>query len=98
MDDKKIAKQLIDFHKATFDNTFDSLSALNVQTEKMVEGFLQQAAWLPSEGRQVINDWVNMYKKGRIDFKTAVDESYAKVEEYFSGNAAEQKTKTARKK
>ena len=98
MKNKKIAKQLIEFHKATFDNTFNSLAVLHEQTEKMVQIFLQQAAWLPAEGKKAINDWVNIYKQGRIDFKTSADKNYAKVEEYFSADEVGQKTKSTRTK
>jgi hypothetical protein len=98
MNEKKIAKQLIEFHKATFDNAFDSLSAFNEQSEKMIDAFLQQAPWLPAEGRAVINEWMNGYKKGRIDFKTAVDENYTKVEKYFSSAKVEAKVRTAKAK
>ena len=98
MKNKIIARQLIEFHKSTFDNTFDSLTALQQQTENMIQAFLMQAGWLPSEGREVINQWVDIYKKGQIDFKKTMDENYAKVEEYFSTATAEPKVKTSQKK
>jgi len=84
MENKIIAKQIIDFHKATFDNTFNSSAILQEQTEKMVQTFLLQATWLPAEGKEAIKEWVNVYKKGRTDFKDVADKNYKKVEEYFS--------------
>jgi hypothetical protein len=96
MENKIMAKQIIDFHKATFDNTFNSLVILQQQAEKMVETFLQQAAWLPEEGKKAISEWLNIYNKGRVDFKAASDTNYKKVEEYFAGSAAETKTKTSK--
>jgi polyhydroxyalkanoate synthesis regulator phasin len=85
MDPKQIAKQMIQFSKTSFDNTFDAMTALQEQTEKMMAMYLDQAPLLPEEGKKVINDWLKTYKKGRMDFKAAVDENYKKVAESFAG-------------
>jgi hypothetical protein len=98
MENKIIARQLIEFQKATFDNTFNSLVVLQEQAETMVTAFLEQATWLPAEGKEAVKNWVNIYKKGRIDFKEAADKNYAKVEEYFSADRAESKVKTSKTK
>jgi polyhydroxyalkanoate synthesis regulator phasin len=86
METGKFAKQLIDFHKATFDNSFNAMVMLQEQTERMVNMALEQATWLPEEGKKVINEWVKAYKKGREDFKKMVDDNFQKVES-FLGNA-----------
>lgn len=98
MENKIIARQVIEFQKATFDNTFNSLAVLQEQAETMVGAFLEQAAWLPAEGKEAVKNWVNTYKKGRIDFKEAADKNYAKVEEYFSADRAAAKVKTSKTK
>jgi hypothetical protein len=85
MDPKQIAKQMIQFNKTAFDNTFDAMTALQEQTEKMMAMYLDQAPLIPAEGKKVINDWLKAYKKGRADFKAAADENYKKVEEFFAG-------------
>lgn len=94
MEAEKMAKQMIDFHKATFDNSFNAMVMLQEQTEKMVNTFLEQATWLPEEGRKVINEWVKAYKKGRGDFKKAVDENFKRVEDFFGGAKKTAKPKT----
>jgi hypothetical protein len=85
MDPKQIAKQMIQFNKTAFDNTFDAMTVLQEQTEKMVAMYLDQAPLVPAEGKKAINDWLKAYKKGRVDFRAAVDENYKKVEEFFTG-------------
>ena len=45
---------------------------------------MEQATWLPEEGKKAINDWTNAYKKGCEDFKKAVDENFKKVEDFFA--------------
>jgi polyhydroxyalkanoate synthesis regulator phasin len=83
VDSKKVVKQMVDFNKATFDNTFNALIMLQEQAERMANTMLEQANWMPEEGRKAISDWVGAYKKGRTEFKGMVDESFAKVEEFF---------------
>ena len=92
MDSSKIAKQMIDFQKTTFDNTFNAMALLQEQAESMASTILDQATWMPEEGRKAINDWLKAYKKGREDFKKGVDENFTKVEDFF--NTFDKGTKT----
>lgn len=84
MDQKQIAKQMVEFNKAAFDNSFTAMTALQDQTEKLITDFLDKADWLPAEGKKAIHDWIASYKKGREDFKATADERYKKVVEYFA--------------
>ena len=86
IDNKQIGKQMIQFNKAAFDNSFKAMSMVYEQNEKMVGTFLDQAAWLPGEGKKAISEWMNAYKKGCDDFKKTVDDQYKKVEGFFSGS------------
>jgi hypothetical protein len=84
MDPKQIVKQMIQFNKAAFDNSFNTIIAIQEQTEKMLGMFLEQTPIIPPEGKKAIADWMNAYKKGREEFKTAVEGNYKKVEEFFA--------------
>jgi polyhydroxyalkanoate synthesis regulator phasin len=84
MGQKQIAKQMMDFNKTVFDNTFGAMTALQDQTEKLVLSFLEKATWLPGEGKKAVTEWVNAYKKGREDFKATADSNYKKVADYFA--------------
>jgi hypothetical protein len=86
MDTKLMAKQMIDFHKATFDNTFNAMVTLQEQTEKMVNLFIEQASWMPDDGKKVLNDWVSAYKKGREEYKKTVDDNFKKVDKFFDNS------------
>jgi hypothetical protein len=99
MDTGKMAKQMLDFHKATFDNTFNAMVMLQDQTEKMVNAFLDQATWLPEEGKRVIDEWLSAYKKGREDFRSMVDENFKKVDDFFAttGKAKKETKKEVKK-
>jgi hypothetical protein len=79
-------KQMITFNKTAFDNSFNALVTLQEQTEKMVNAFLDQATWLPEEGKKVTLDWIQAYKKGCEDFKKTVDENFKRVEDFISSS------------
>jgi len=88
MEQSKIAKQMVDFYKTTYDNTFNAMTMLQDQTERMVSMFLEQATWLPEQGKKALDEWVQTFKKGREEFKKAVDESFKKVEDFFTSEKA----------
>jgi hypothetical protein len=52
--------------------------------EKATNALLDQATWLPEEGKKAIRDWVGAYKEGREKFKSTIDENFKKVEEFFN--------------
>lgn len=83
MDQKQMLKQMIDFNQATFNNAFNAMSLLQDQFDRVAKTVLEQATWLPAEGRKAIENWADAYKTGRESFKQYVDDSYKKVEEYF---------------
>ena len=83
MDQKQLLKQMLDFNKNAFDNTFNAMVMLQEQTERAAGTVIDQATWLPEEGRKAITDWVDAYKKGREDLKILVDENFKKVETFF---------------
>lgn len=84
MDQNQIAKQMIQFNKTAFDNSFSAMTMVSEQNEKMIQTFLAQATWMPAEGKKAITDWLAAYRTGSGDFKKLVDENYAKVEDYFN--------------
>jgi len=83
MDNTQLAKQMIQFNKAVFDNSFRAMTMVVEQNEKMFETFFTQATWLPEEGREAIKNWVSAYRTGCNDFKKLMDDNYAKVETFF---------------
>ena len=84
MEPNAMLKQMLDFNKTAFDNSFNAMLTIQEQNAKMVNTFLEQAPWMPDEGKKVIRDWVNAYKKGCEEFKSTADENYNKVEKFFA--------------
>ena len=83
MDQKKMLKQMIDFNNSAFNNSFNTMVTLQEQMEKATSELINQAAWLPEEGKKAIRDWAGAYKEARGKFKATVDENFKKVEEFF---------------
>ena len=83
MDPKKLMKQMVDFNKTTFDNTFNAITMLQDQMERMSSMFLEQTPALPEEGKKAVKEWLKAYKTGREEFKKAVDEGYKKLEGFL---------------
>jgi len=83
MEPKAITKQIIDFQKTTFDNTFNGMLMLQDQTEKAMNSFFEQGAGIPAEGKKAVDEWVTACKKGRNDFKKAIDENFSKMKSFL---------------
>lgn len=77
------AKQILDFNRTAFENTFGAMCMMQEQSEKMVNTFVEQAEWIPGEGKKAISDMAAFFRKGCTEFKKAVDENFVRVESYF---------------
>jgi hypothetical protein len=83
MEPKKMAKQMLDSYKATFDNSFSAMLMLQDQMQRVSTIFMEQTTALPEEGKKALNEWLKAYKKGCEEFKKAVDENFKRVESFF---------------
>ena len=79
----RLAKQVIDFQRTMFENIFKSMIIFQDQTESATSTLLNQATWLPEEGKKTIDAWVPVYKKGREDYKNIIDESFDNLKKFF---------------
>jgi predicted glycosyltransferase involved in capsule biosynthesis len=83
MNNKEILSQMVKFNKTIFDNAFKAMQMAQDQGEKLITSMVDQATWLPEDGRKTITNWVQAYQKGVKEFKNHVDQQYQKVEEYL---------------
>ena len=79
MDQKQMMKQMLEMNKLAYDSSFQSIIALQEQTQTITNNLIAQATWLPEEGKKAIDEWVATYKKGREDFKKLVDDAFENV-------------------
>jgi hypothetical protein len=89
MEPNIMLKQMLAFNKTAYDNSFNAMLTIQEQNSKMVDTFLEQASWMPEEGKNLIRNWVGTYKKGCEDFKKTADENYKKVDEFFASQKSE---------
>ena len=61
MDSAKIAKQMIDFQKTTFDNMYNSMVMLQDHTEKLANTLFEQATWIPEESSRIVNQCLQLH-------------------------------------
>jgi gas vesicle protein len=87
MENKKMVKQMIDLHKTSFNNCFSTMVMLQDQVEKLLKTFVDSTPGIGSEGKKVIDQWTDAYKKGMDDLRKAIEEGYDKVEKFFDSDS-----------
>ena len=83
MDHRALFKQMINLNKAVFDNSFKAMELLQHQTEKMNGQLLEKAGWFPEEGKKAVNEWTQAFRKGREEYKKAIDQSFVNLQKFF---------------
>lgn len=92
MEQFTFTRQILEFNKSAFDNSFNAILLLQEQSEKMMDAFIDQAPWVPGEGKKAFKEIAETFKKNCRDYKTAVDESFARLDTFFEpgkGTASE---------
>ncbi len=94
--DQRITKQIVDLQKATFDNAFSAMAMLQDQAEKTTNMLLESSIWpIPEEGKRIMKEWVQAFKKGREEFKKALDDSFDKMQDFIVKEEAKMKEEGA---
>jgi hypothetical protein len=82
-------RQLVEFQKQAFDNTFNALSAIQDQQRELVSRLLESAPAVPGEMKQLMEEWGRALETGREQFRDTVDRSFETVESYLERLAGE---------
>jgi hypothetical protein len=75
---------MVDFNKAAFDNSFNTMLMFQEQMERMAKTYTDQATGISAEAKNAVNEWTKLYKKGLGDFRSMMDENFEKVESFLS--------------
>lgn len=81
MNQTDFIKQAINFNQTSFNSAYDATIMVQDQFEKVATSILDQASWMPDEGRKAIDNYVDVYKSGRQQFKKYMDDSFKRAEE-----------------
>jgi hypothetical protein len=79
----KLAVMLIKLQQSTFDKALKMLSQVQERGDKLVKKHVEDAAWLPAEGKEAVKEWSRTLNDGRAEFQKAVDKSYDLIRTYF---------------
>ena len=63
MDPKKMGKQMLDFYKTSFDNSYSAMMMLQEQMERMGAMYWGQMVNLPDEAKKGLTEWTNPIKR-----------------------------------
>jgi len=95
--DQRITRQVVDLQKATFENAFSAMAMLQDQAEKTTNMLLESSIWpIPDEGKRMMKEWVQAFKKGREEFKKALDESFNKMQDFIVREESKMKEEGAK--
>ena len=71
-----MAKQMIDLQRISVEGMINNMIMLWDQTGSVLNSFLDQAAWVPEEGKKACREWIDSNKKGCETLKNAVNNGY----------------------
>ncbi len=83
MEQMDFAQQTVTLAKMGFDNTFKAISMVQDQAQKLSGKLLDQAQWVPNEGKQIFNEWGDSFKVHRGIYKRSVDEGFTQMDEFI---------------
>ena len=92
INNQKIGQQLLDFHKNTFENGYNAIETIQVQSEKIADTLIKENAALSTDNKKLINEWRGVIKKGQVEFKKSVEDTFKKAETYLGDVQKESKT------
>jgi hypothetical protein len=78
-----MAKQMIDLQRIGVEGMISNMIMFWDQTDSMLNAFLNQAAWVPDEGKKMFREWVESNKKGCETLKDVVNNGYSSLGKYF---------------
>jgi hypothetical protein len=76
----KIGRQVLDFQKLMFDNTYDMVVKIHEQEDKVMDNFMKGQTMIPAESLKMLTGWRDIAHKGQNEFKKAIDESFKQAE------------------
>ncbi len=83
----RLAKQFVDLQKVMFDGVFNGMIIFWDQTEKMLAQIVDQAVWMPPEGKDVFKEWIGRNKKGCESFRNAANDGFTWLEGILTGGS-----------
>lgn len=78
---KSMIKQILDFNKKVFEDSFSVIAAIEEQSEKTLSLFKEETLFFPEQSKKAIEEWIKTYKNGMDNFKTNIDSRFKFIED-----------------
>ncbi len=78
---KMMIKQILDFNRKAFEDSFNAVSAIEEQSQKALSFFQEESLFFPEQSKQAIEDWIKTYKNGMDNFKTNMNSRFKFIED-----------------
>lgn len=76
-------KQLLEFNKTSFNNTYNTMLMMQEQAERMSSTLINHPTLLTDEGKNTIRDWVKVFKDKGVEYQDIVNSNFKKLEEFI---------------
>ena len=96
----RTARSVVKLQQKTFDSAFDLIAQLQDHSQKTLSEMVDNANWMPEEGKEIVDEWLATLHSGRKQFQKTVDKSFTLLSDYLNRvePAKGKKKKTAAKK
>ncbi|MGD0279940.1 MAG: hypothetical protein ABSC11_11600 [Smithella sp.] len=78
---KIMIKQILDFNRKAFEDSFNVVAFAEEQSEKILSLLREESLFFPEQSKKIIEDWVKTYKNGWDSFKTNMDSRFKFIED-----------------
>lgn len=92
-----LAISMAKLQQSALDQAFKQLANLQKRSDKLIKNYVQKADWMPSEGKNIVEEWSRMLNSGRDDFQQTMDKSYDLLKNGLERVKKDQKTATKKK-
>lgn len=93
MEPTKIAKQMMNFQRTIFDSTYNTVTAMQDNSENIVNNLLNEFTWVTEEAKKPFNDSVTLIKNARENYRKTIHQGFDKLDELVDNKSE----KTAKK-
>jgi len=77
----EINKNLIQFQRTIFNNTYSAIATLQDHTVKISLNIISNLPWYPDEARKALTEAFDLYEETRENVKKNIDDTFLKLEE-----------------
>jgi glutamate/tyrosine decarboxylase-like PLP-dependent enzyme len=79
----KMFDQVSDYQKSFIDNSFTMMTVIQDQGLSMMNKAVEANTLIPESGRKLCTDWIDFVKQNRENFRTYIDNSYDKFNNFY---------------